>query len=230
MGHPALVGRQRRRPGPGRVGAGLPRVALVAPQVRPGREVGVVILAARLEQVRMVGAQHGGHAGVAQRVGDGPLPHLDRSPRPPQEVERAGEDVVTGRHARQRPDHVAVEAHRPGGKPVEVRSGELVRSVGTHVVAVQAVEQHHDDVAGCDYQGRRFLGERHGATMPRGRLHGGDAVVAVTVTPARPAASRSPGSTTGRRAWSPRRSAPSPRPRRCPPRTSAPRPAALDHR
>ena len=84
----------------------------------------------------------------AQRVGDRVLPHLDRAPRPPGEVERTDEQVVAGRHARQRPGVVVGEPHRPGGEAVEVGRVELVAAVRAEHVPVQAVEQHDDDVAG----------------------------------------------------------------------------------
>ncbi len=107
------LGGQRRCADPGRVGPHAPRVVLVAAQVVPGAEVDVVVLAAGLEQVRMVRHEHGGDPRVAsQQVGDGVLPDLDRSPWPPGEVERADEQVVAGRHARQRARVVVGEPHR----------------------------------------------------------------------------------------------------------------------
>ena len=67
----------------------------------PGVEVGVVVLAAHLEQVRVVGEQHRRHPRPAELVDDRVLPHLDRPPRPPEEVERTAQQVVAGRDARQ---------------------------------------------------------------------------------------------------------------------------------
>ena len=104
--------RERGRADPGRVRAGPPRVALVAALVVPRVEIGVVVLAAHLEQVRVVGHQHRGDAGAAEVVGERVLPHLDRAPRPPEEVERAAQDVVAGGDARQRTGVVTREAAR----------------------------------------------------------------------------------------------------------------------
>ena len=136
----------RRRAERRRVGAGPPRVALVAAQVVPRREVGVVVLAAGLEQVRVVGDEHRRHVRAPQRRGDRLLPQLDRPPRLPEEVERADEDVVAGRHARQRPGDVVRELRRTSGEPVEVRRGELGAAVRPEHVPVERVEQDDDDV------------------------------------------------------------------------------------
>ena len=65
----------------------------------------------------------------AQRRGDRLLPQLDRSPRPPEEVERADEDVVARRHARQRTGVVLREAHARAREAIEVRRVELVAAV-----------------------------------------------------------------------------------------------------
>ena len=94
------------------VDVGLPRVALVAAQVVPGGEVDVVVLAAGLEQVRMIRHEHRGDIRTAECRGDRLLPQLDRPPRLPQEVERSDEDVVAGRHARQRSGDVRGELRR----------------------------------------------------------------------------------------------------------------------
>ncbi len=146
---PACAGRAGRSGSadPRRVLARAPRVALVAAHVVPRGELAVVVLPAGLEQVGMVGHEHRRHPGPPQVVGDRLLPQLDRAPRPPQEVERTGEQVVARRHARQRAGDVAVEAHRPGGQAVEVRRVELGRPVRPDQVAVEAVEQDDDDVA-----------------------------------------------------------------------------------
>jgi hypothetical protein len=57
------VGLDRRGAVGARVGVGLPRVALVAADVVPAGEVDVVVLAAGLEQVRVVGHEHRGDVG-----------------------------------------------------------------------------------------------------------------------------------------------------------------------
>ena len=92
-----------------RIGARAPRVTFVTSHVLPRAEVGVVVLAADLEQVRMVGHEHRRDPRPPQLVGDRVFPDLDRAPRPPEEVERADEQVVAGRHARQRSRPVPVE-------------------------------------------------------------------------------------------------------------------------
>ena len=96
----------------------------------------------------MVRDQHGGDAGPPEQLRDRLLPHLDRPPRPPQEVERAAEDVVARRHARQGTRDVRGEPDRPlAGETVEVRRLELRTAVAAQHVAVEAVEEQHDQVA-----------------------------------------------------------------------------------
>ena len=140
--------RQRRRAGPGGVRGRPPRVVLVAPLVRPGGEVGVVVLAAGLEQVGVVGDQHGGDPVAPQGPGHRVLPYLDRTPGPPREVEGADQDVVPGRHARQRPGVVPGEPQGGGREHVEGRGGELGPAVGAEHPPVEAVEQDDDQVVG----------------------------------------------------------------------------------
>ena len=159
--HPPRRAGERRRAHPRRVVPRAPRVALVPAHVVPGAEVGVVVLAPGLEEVRVVRDQHGGHARPAQPRRHGLLPHLDRPPRPPQEVERPAEDVVARRHAREGAGHVRGEAHGPlAGEAVQVRGVELRAAVGAQHVPVQAVEQEHDGVA------RRPRRRRVGETSP----------------------------------------------------------------
>ena len=168
---PALAARRtrtpptRRRADPARVGMGPPGVALVAPLVVPGEEVGVVVLAAGLEQVRVVRDEHRRHPGVPQGGGDRRLPELDRAPGLPEEVERAAEDVVAGGHARQRAGDVAGEAGGPvGGEAVEVRRVEVGAAVAPEVVAVERVEQDDDDVVAAS--ARRHVPRRAGGPPP----------------------------------------------------------------
>ena len=130
-----------------RIGTRPPRVALVAALVVPGREVGVVVLAAGLEQVRVVGDQLVATPAARSWSVIGVLPELDRAPRPPQEVERAAQDVVAGRHARQRAGVVAGRSAPTAlREPVEVRRVELAAAVGAEHVPVEAVEQDDDGV------------------------------------------------------------------------------------
>ena len=140
--------RQGGRARPGRVRCGPPRVVLVAALVAPGREVGVVVLPAGLEQVGMVGDEHGGDPVAPQGPGDGVLPDLDRPPRAPGEVEGADEDVVPGRHARERSGVVPGEAQRGCREGVDGGGGELVPAVGPEHPPVEAVEQDDDQVVG----------------------------------------------------------------------------------
>ena len=152
-----------------------PGVALVAPHVLPHAEVGVVVLAAGLEQVWVVGDDAGGHAVHAHLACDVGFPDFDAAPRPPQEVPGAAEDVVAGRHARQRRRVVPVEAQRPGGQSVEVGGVELVAAVAAEHAPVQAVEQHHHGVAGprsLDVRHQRGCFERQAAGKTRGRVGG----------------------------------------------------------
>ena len=162
--HHVALCRQRRSTDPGRVGHGLPRVVLVPAQIFPAGEVGVVVLATGLEQVRMVAHQHAGDALDAHVEGDRVLPQLDRAPRLPQEVQRTAQDVVARRHARQRAHAVVGELHRAGGKPVEVGRVELAAAIRSQHVAVEAVQQYHHGVG-------RLAGLVHGApSLPWGGL------------------------------------------------------------
>ncbi len=129
-----------------RVDVGLPRIALVAADVVPAGEVDVVVLAARLEQVRVVRHEHRGDVGPPECRRDRFLPQLDRPPRLPEEVEGPDEDVVARRHARQRPGDVGGERRRPQCEPIEVRRRELGATVRAEHVPVERVEQDDDDV------------------------------------------------------------------------------------
>ena len=149
-----------RRADPRRVGPRPPRVALVPALVVPRGEVDVIVLAAGLEEMRMVGDELGDDPRPAQQHRDRLLPELDRSPRPPQEVERADEEVVAGRHAGQRPGVVLRESHRVAGEPVEVRRLELGAAVRAEHVPVQGVEQHHDDIPGLHSREATRVGTR----------------------------------------------------------------------
>ena len=60
-------GRSVGAPDPARIGPRLPRVALVAALVVPGGEVDVIVLAADLEEVRMVGDQLASRRPAARR-------------------------------------------------------------------------------------------------------------------------------------------------------------------
>ena len=117
----------------------------MAAEVGPSREVGVVVLAAGLEEVGMVGHEHGGDTRLGQFGGDGVLPDFDGSPRLPQEVECSTENVMARRDARQRAGVVGGEAQGPPGQPVDVGCVELAGTVRAEQVAVEAVEEndHH---------------------------------------------------------------------------------------
>ena len=149
-----VVGRmapaERRGTQPARIGTRAPWVALVPALVVPGGEVGVVVLSAALEEVRVVADEMRDHAGAAQMVGQRSLPDLDRSPGLPEEIERAAEQIVAGRHARQRAGVVAGEAQRPARQAVEVRRGELAAAVRAQQMAIEAVEKD-------DHRARRQL-------------------------------------------------------------------------
>jgi hypothetical protein len=152
-------GGQRRSPDPGGIGAGAPRVVLVATHVVPGGEVDVKILSACLEQMRVVGHQRCGGPAAPKFGRDRFLPHLDRPPGSPEEIERSGQHVMAGGHARQRTDVVAVEGDRAVAESVEMRGLELVAAVGALHVPVEAVEHHHD--LGRHLAGDGRLGRRH---------------------------------------------------------------------
>src|ERR1019366_10806299 len=108
-----------RGPAPGWIRPGLPGVALMAALVVPGLEIDVVVFAAALEQMRMVGDQLRDDAGLAQMRGDRVLPDLHRPPGPPEEVQGAAEDVVPRRHAGQGADIVVGETDGAGRQPID---------------------------------------------------------------------------------------------------------------
>ena len=103
---------EARRAGPARIGPRLPSVALVAALIVPGGEVDVIILAARFEEMRMIGDQLRDHAGFAQRIRDRVFPNLDRAPGAPKKIPRAAQNVVARRHAGQRTGVVFGESQR----------------------------------------------------------------------------------------------------------------------
>ena len=67
---------ERGRSEPRWIEARLPRVVLVPAHVRPSREIGVVVLASRFEQMGMIGDKLGYDALAAKVVGDRVLPDL----------------------------------------------------------------------------------------------------------------------------------------------------------
>ena len=146
--------RWRRNTDPRWVEPCLPRVALVATHVIPSAEVGVVVLATCLEQMGMIGDQHGGDAGIAQIGRDRSFPRFDRAPGSPQEVEGATENVVARGHAGQRPGDMAGEAGGTLCEAVEVRCGELGAAIAAEHVPIQRVEQYHHHVAWCGRRAR----------------------------------------------------------------------------
>ena len=187
---------QCRRARPGRVRRRAPGVVLVAPLVGPGGEVRVVVLPTGLEQVGMVRDQHRGDPAAAERAGDGVLPHLDRAPRPPREVEGADQDVVAGRHARERSGVVPGEADGVPCEPVDGRGGEFGAPVGAEQVPVEAVEQDHHQVVGPPRTAPAPAGPPVvGAPVVHGCLPG----VASSAAPAVPADSSGHGDRTGDR-------------------------------
>ena len=117
-----------------------PRVALVATDVFPHAEVGVVVLAADLEQVGVVGDDPGGDAAHPHLAGDVGLPNLDRAPWPPQEFSGTAEDVVPRRHTGQRAREVTIKTHGAFGETINVRCFEFGSAVITDHVAIQTVQ------------------------------------------------------------------------------------------
>src|SRR5208282_3139909 len=138
---------ERRRTEPAWIGPRLPGVTLMAALVVPGGEVGMVVLAADLEQMWMVRDQLGDDACRAEIAGQRPFPDFDRAPRLPQEVQRAAQDIVPRRYAWQRARVVPIKANGAAGKCVEVRGRELAPAVGAQHVPIEAVEQDYDRIA-----------------------------------------------------------------------------------
>ena len=141
-----MPARERRRAHPARIGPRLPRVALMPALVVPRGEIGVIVFAADLEQMRMIRDQLGYDAGRAKIRGQRPLPDFDRAPRLPQKIDRAAQDVVTRRDAWQRARVVTVEANRAARESVEIGRRELAPAVGAEHVTIEAVEQYYDGV------------------------------------------------------------------------------------
>ena len=94
----------------------------------------------------MVRDQHGGDAPVPQRPGDGFLPELDGPPGAPGEVEGTDQDVVAGRHAGQRARMMAGESEGGLGESPQSGGLELLVAVGLEQMAVEAVQQHDDQI------------------------------------------------------------------------------------
>src|SRR5262249_30025947 len=117
-------------------------VASVSGRSGPGVESGVLFWAAGLEQMRVVADELCDHAGAPQMRGQGAFPDLDRTPRLPQKIERAAQQIVASRYAGQRSGVMSGEAQAAPRQPIDVRGRELVASVGAQQVAVEAVEQH----------------------------------------------------------------------------------------
>ena len=153
-------GRQPRRADRRWVGAGFPRIAFVAAQILPRAKLGVVILATGFEEVRMIGDEHRRDAGAPQRPRDRFFPQFDRAPRFPRKVERAAQHVVARRHTRQRADEVVVELHGAARESIQVRRFEFAPAVAAEHVAIEAVEQHHDDVLRHGRHGRDSVRRR----------------------------------------------------------------------
>ena len=168
-----MPARERRRAHPARVGPRLPRVALMPALVVPRGEIGVIVFAADLEQMRMIRDQLGDDAGRAKIRGERPLPDFDRAPRLPQKIDRAAKNIVTRRDAWQRPRVVTVEANRAAREAVEVGRGELAPAVGAEHVAIEAVEQYYDRVLRTP---RRDFARAHRTNPSRGESRPGKAV------------------------------------------------------
>ena len=121
----------------------------------------MVVLAAGLKEVRVIGGQHGHNSRLPHVVGDRLLPDLDGPPWAPEEVEGATQDVVPRRHARKRARIVAVETQGTRREAVDVGRIELAAPVGTEQVAVQAVEEDDDRVLRASVG----FGLGHGASL-----------------------------------------------------------------
>src|SRR4029077_2950361 len=93
---------ESRNAGKTRVLSGLPRIPFVSPLVVPSGKVHVIVLAAGLEEMRVVGDELRNDAGTPQRICDRVLPELDRAPGAPKEVPGAAQDVVTRGDTRKR--------------------------------------------------------------------------------------------------------------------------------
>src|SRR6185312_11042230 len=151
---------------PARVGARLPGVAFVAAFVLPGGEIGVVVFAAHFEEMGMVRDEHRWDAGLFEVARDRVLPYFDGTPRLPEEVERAAEDVVPGGHARERTGVMLLEAQRARGEGIEIGRREFVAAVGAEHVPVEAIEEDDDGVLGTRWWRGGGLG--HGGSLAPG--------------------------------------------------------------
>ena len=118
--------------------------ALIVPSV----EIDVIILAAHLEQMRMVTDQLGDDPDLAQFIGNGVFPDLHRTPGSPEKIQRPAQDVVPGRHAGHGPSVMIVKPHGGLGKSVEVGGLEFRAPIGAQHMAIEAIEQNDNSVFG----------------------------------------------------------------------------------
>jgi len=95
--------------------------------VLPRCESDVIVLAAGLEQMRVITDELRADVLAPERFRQRLLPDLDRAPRLPEEVSCAADEIVPRRHARQGAGVVVRELHRLLREAIEVRCVELVR-------------------------------------------------------------------------------------------------------
>src|SRR5690606_6839315 len=144
IGH--VLAHEVRRACPARIGPRLPRIALMAALVIPGSEINVIILAARLEEMWVIGNQLRHHTLLAQLIGNGIFPKLDRAPGTPEKIERTPKNVVTGGYAGKRAGEVAREARGAGREAIEIWRRKLHAAISAQHMPVEAVEQDHDSI------------------------------------------------------------------------------------
>ena len=149
---------EHRRPDPAIVGPRLPGVALVAAFVLPAVEIRVVVLASRLEQMRVIGDELRRDAGATEVSCERLFPEFDRPPGLPEEVQRSAEQVVASRNARQGAGVVLFEHQRAFRERVEVGSVELGPTVAAQHVAVERIQQDDDCVLGKRWPGGALIG------------------------------------------------------------------------
>jgi hypothetical protein len=100
----------------------------------------VVVLATRLEQVGVIRNQHGRHPAGPQRSSDGLFSDPYGSPWSPREVKGANKNVVSSRHAGQRPDVVLLEAQCALAK-LKAEDTTTLPTTGGHSLANLATEE-----------------------------------------------------------------------------------------
>ena len=134
------------RPGDVLVGIGDPVVVLLPADELPAVEGEVVVAAAPLEEMVVIGDQHRRPAGIAQDGDQVAIIRLQRAPAAPGELVAPGPEVAPGGHAGVGAQVGAVEGRAHLGQALKVGCADGRGAVGLQVIAPQRVDDDEDDV------------------------------------------------------------------------------------